>query len=252
MWTGSRGWALVNRLSQTGSRGQALVDAPLRLTTNSTCSCCSRSLPCDPPATHPRPTRRGSRGGALAEGLLRRALAEVSRARALADKLSRRGSHRQALADRLSRMRPPPTTHPRPTREPPGREGLLRRALAEFSYARALADELSRTGSHGQALVDRLSRTGSRRRALATHQQPNLLLLFLLPCDPPVTHPRPTSDPPRGALVKGLSQRDSQMGLSRTGSRERARKKTAALPTARLPHPLTLIGKCRVIGIYLF
>ena len=60
--------ALANRLSRTRSHGQALVDAPLRLTSNSTCCCCSRS-----PATHPRPIRRGSRGGAL-ERLLQKGI----------------------------------------------------------------------------------------------------------------------------------------------------------------------------------
>ena len=110
-----------------------------------------------------------------------------------------------------------PATHPRPTRDSPGG---------------ALAERLSRMG---------LSRTSSRGRALR------------LTRDPPATHPEGLSW--RGYRGRALAEEScgglSRMGLSRTGSRGRARKKTTALPTPRLPHPLTLIGKCRVIGTIL-
>ena len=125
----------------------------------------------------------------------------------------------------------PPTTHP---------EGLSRRgsrgeALAPLRPTRdppvTHPEGLSRRGSRGW---------GSRGQALADGL-----------CDPPATHPEGLSW--RGYRGRALAEESckglSRIGLSRTNSRGRARKKTTALPTPRLPHPLTLIGKCRVIGI---
>ena len=118
-------------------------------------------------------------------------------------------------------MRPPPATHPRPTHDPRAThpEGLSRRSSRRGLLQRirlAFANGLSRTGSSGQALADAPSRLTSNSTCCCCSRSP-------------VTHPRPTTDPPRGALAEALSQRSSygelsQMGLSRTGSRERAPK----------------------------
>ena len=133
----------------------------------------------------------------------------------------------------------------------------------------ALAEGLLQMGSRGQALAHgqlRLAAVAGRAffsRSISQNSQFDEVLFFL--CVAAGKHKGKTV--PRQTFLFRLVfarhffffcpcvSRTGSRGraladrLSRTGSRERARKKITALPTPRLPPPLTLIGKCRDIGI---
>ena len=184
------------------------------------CSCCSCSRS---PATHPRPTRRGSRGRALAKRLSLPCDPPATHP----EGLSRRGSRREALAP-LRPTRDPPVTHP---------EGLSRRGSRGWgSRGQALADGLcdspathprpTRRGSRGEALADGLSQRnlaegsrgwGSRGQALAdglsqtdSHEQAHAHGLF--------THILSRTDS-MGSRARALADGLFTNILSRTGSR---------------------------------